>query len=636
MPDDSLLIPRPAFSSLSGDMNLPLGNKPYDQLASDIQTVFPDIVPIQKLDRKSFDYEKHADMWAAIALLYVGGWELKLKAANFLWQRHKEPQDVYQSRLNRFIYENVLEPAIGWYTSYLFRREPEIDILDKINRRPLVDTTIQSGTIKPVPSGGLRLGEAPDDKPINSRTPPGRDIGSPGNSEEPPPINTANDEAGKFYTQFRGNVDRARTSITSFFSKLITHLLLNGKVYVLTDLEPMSDAPASRQQAEDMGANRPYLMLFNASDVVNYRTDKEGNMVWAVVKSGRVDQETPFDDVRVIDQWWIYNQTSWALYEYQEPVVPNGPTAISSSSTDYSNSGPARPTKNANLMSSGLHALHHKGRCPLRMFEAPDGLWLGRRAYLPVLSHLNEENALQWLLAMTNLAVPVITGGGSEPDAEAETSGVKYYSEIYAISLPLGAKFEWSSPSGTSAETSMRRCEKLVEEIYRIMYLQDQGRPASTLGSQRSGLAIGMEKMPSREVAESLGRYIRDAITKVYHDVIDVRSEGDVLAVSVRGFSFLENYVGLDLADAERLKALGVPSGTLLRFIFKSIARLVMQDAPIHIVELAIAEIDEWLTDKTVLEFAQSTMQPINAQAEQDTLKTPPVPARVQLVEAQG
>ncbi len=626
------------MGSLTGDQSLPLSNVPMDSRPSDLVDTFPDFAEIRKLDAHSYEYDQNADLWAALALLYVGGWELRLKAANFLWQRHKEPQDVYQSRMTRFNYNNILETVIGWYTSYLFRREPEVDILDKINRRPLVDTTVtQAKGIKQVKPGDLKFGEAPDSKPTGDRTPEGRDIGSPGNSEEAPAINTANDEAGKFYTQFRNNVDRAKTSLSSFFSKMMTNLLLNGKVFVLTDVEPITDGVVSRLQAENLGANKPYLLMFNSSDVINYRTDKEGNLVWAVVRSGRVDQETPFDNVRTIDQWWIYNQTSWALYEYERPVYPNGPTAISSSSTSYEGGGTHPPVKNARLVSYGLHALHHVGRCPLRMFNVPEGIWLGKRAYLPALSHLNEDNALQWLLAQTNLAIPVITGAGTEPGTDgSQTGGIRYFSEIYAINLPTGAKFEWSSPSGAAAGISLQRIESLREELYRLMYLQDQGRSAATISSQRSGAAIMLEKLPGREVAEALGRFIRDMMEKTYQDVIDARRETQSVEVSIRGFSFLENYVGLDLDDAERLKAVGIPSGTLMRYVFKSIARLYMQDAPNHLLDLAIAEIDQQLTDTTVLEFAQSTFQPIMVTDEGKNLKPQPISARVSLVEAQG
>lgn len=632
---DSLIIPRPMLGSLTGDINLGIGTVPYDQRPSDIQTDFPQSAEIRKLDRHSFEYDQNADLWANLALLYEGGWQLRIKAANFLWQRHKEPQDVYQSRIVRFNYNNIIETVIGWYTSYLFRREPEIDIVDKVNRRPLVDTSITQA-IQPIEDGQFRFDKAPTTKPVEQRTPPGRDIGSPENSEEAPVINTSNDEAGRFYTEFRNNVDRANTSLTTFFSKLVAQILLNGRAFVLTDLEPYSFAPANRAQAEKLGSNRPYLMMFNSSDVVNYRTDKEGNIVWIVVKSGRVDQEDPFSDAVVIDQWWVYNQTSWALYEYKQPVAPNGPTAISSSATSYEGGGTNPPVKTANLVASGLHALHHVGRCPIRMYTAPDGMWLGKRAYLPVLSHLNEDNALQWLLAQTNLAVPVISGGGAEGEDGSETGGIKYYSEIYAINLPQGAKFDWSSPAATSATTSMSRIEKLVEEIYRLMYLQDQGRSSGSVTSQRSGAAMMIEKMPAREVAEALGRHIRDWMKKTYRDVIDVRNESAALDVSISGFSFLEDYSGLDLSDFIRLKATGIPSGTLLRYAAKMIARLFMRDAPAHVLDLAIAEIDEHLTDQSVLEFTQSVWMPVTEQTASEELKAPPIPARVQLAEAEG
>lgn len=634
---DGLTIPRPAYGVINKDINLPLGSVPYDSRPSFVPTDFPEYAALDVLESHSYDYNQLADLWAALALLYTGGWEIRTHADRFLWPRHKEPQDVYQSRVSRFNYENIIETVIGWYTSYLFRREPEVDILDRLNRRPLVDTTVTRQDLQAT-TGPVKLGETPSAKTgVNTqRTPPGRDIGVPGNSEEPPVINTANDEAGRFYTEFRSNVDRAGTSLSSFFSRMMTNLLLNGRVFILTDIEPISAGVASRQQAERLGANRPYLLMFNASDVINYRTDKEGNLVWAVIRAGRVEQDTPFDKARVIDQWWIYDQTSWALYEHEQPAGSNGSTVVSTATVNKDGSVSAT-AKHARRIDYGLHALHHKGRCPLQKFEVPDGIWLGKRAYLPALSHLNEDNALQWMLSQTNLAIPVITGAGTEKGTDgSQTGGVKYYSEIYAMCLPEGARFEWSSPTGSTAQISLQRIDNLREEIYRLMYLQDQGRSASTISSQRSGVAVMMEKLPGREVAEALGRYIRDMMEKTYQNVIDVRGESEAVSVSVRGFSFLENYVGLDISDAERLKDLGIPSGTLQRYVFKLVARKYMQDAPSHLMDQAIAEIDEWLTDKTVLEFAQSTFQPLNQQDQAAVTKAPPLPSRVELAEANG
>lgn len=633
MGDVGMILPRPINSGLSRDANLPVGNTPYDARPSDTPTKFQDFVPIQILDRRGFDYDQYADMWARLALLYTGGWELMLKASIFLQQRHKEPQDVFQSRLSRFNYNNIIETVIGWYTSYLFRREPEVDVLDRINRRPLIDTTVTQ--IDPVKTGDLRFGETPTiySSPDGERTPPGRDIGSPGNSEEGPSINTANDEAGRFYKEFRDNVDRAQTTLSGFFSLMMTNMLLNGRVYVLTDIEPPSIPTYNRAQSEALGSNRPYLLMFNAADVINFRTDKEGNLVWAVIRTGRVNQETPFETPRTVDQWWIYNQTSWALYEYEQPIAGDGTVQPIVNNTG----GAPIPTKHGHLIASGLHALHHIGRCPLRKFEVPSGLWLGKRAYLPAVTHMNEDNALQWMLTQTNLAVPVIIGGGNEPGNDgSDIGGVTYYSELFAIKLPAGAEFKWSSPDGSAAHISLQRLDNLREELYRLMYLQDQGRSASTISSQRSGAAVLMEKLPGREVAEALGRVIRSDMEKVYQDVIDARHETDAVEVSVRGFSFLENYVGLDLDDFERLKSSGIPSGTLMRYAAKCIARMMMQDAPPHLLDISLTEIDSELTDKTVLEFAQSTFQPVTAEDEGKNLKSPPIPSRVQLVEAQG
>ena len=64
--------------------------------------------------------------------LYVGGHEFKIRAAEYLLRRQKEPLDVYGERLQRVFYENYIGSIVDWYAATLFRREPSLQIRGRL------------------------------------------------------------------------------------------------------------------------------------------------------------------------------------------------------------------------------------------------------------------------------------------------------------------------------------------------------------------------------------------------------------------------------------------------------------------------------------------------------------------------
>src|SRR5256885_13783575 len=79
---------------------------------------------MENIDREHPEYVAKKAMWKKYRDLYSGGEQIRGQASDYLVRRSKEPNDVYQERLNRVFYENYIGSIIDWYSATLLRREP--------------------------------------------------------------------------------------------------------------------------------------------------------------------------------------------------------------------------------------------------------------------------------------------------------------------------------------------------------------------------------------------------------------------------------------------------------------------------------------------------------------------------------
>ena len=146
-----------------------------------------------EIDREHPEYKRHRLMWRMYRDLYAGGHEFKLRAAEYLLRRQKEPLDVYSERLHRAFYENYIGSIIDWYAATLFRREPTVHV-----------------------EGGL---------------PSGR----------------------KFFADFAEDCDCRGTKLSSFFRQSLTQALISGASHILLDFPRASKTPKNRAEEDQEG-----------------------------------------------------------------------------------------------------------------------------------------------------------------------------------------------------------------------------------------------------------------------------------------------------------------------------------------------------------------------------------------------
>jgi hypothetical protein len=174
--------------------------------------------------------EEHADYRAwkpSLELyrnLYSGGAQMKSQASNYLYQRHKEPPDVYSERISRAYYENYVGSIIDWYASTLFRREPILTVEDTSER------------------------------------------------------------ATSWYYGFFQNCDRNHTSITDFLRRRFIEALVYGRSYCGLEFPRAAQNFQTRLEEEQAGADKAYLTEIHPLDVVNWSRGEGGKLEFVTIR----------------------------------------------------------------------------------------------------------------------------------------------------------------------------------------------------------------------------------------------------------------------------------------------------------------------------------------------------------------
>ena len=476
--------------------------------------------PIKQLNLQHPTYTLYADTWERIELLCAGGVRLGLAADRFLMKRPKEVFDVYQERIRRFRYQNILGRGLGWYTMQLFRQNPRIGIVP----------------------------EASD----------------------------------KWYQDvFLGDCDHAQTTFIDKFRKVFEHLCMYSLSYVLID-KPKANAPVeSRADEKQLRLDDPYLVTYSPRQVINWGNDENGNLQWAVIKCEETQTEFLKPNTTRM-RWYYFDQHDFRIYEAKVEAKDT----IAASSSLSPNYIQVDDTVDAELVDEGPHVLAEYGRIPLHRVEVPEALWLASQVYLQVLDHLNHHNAYSWALFQANLAMPVIFS-----DTEVKNM---LLSETAFLQLGQADKIEWMEPKGVTFEHAAKYLDGLREEIFRMMYLQAQGRASTASASGASGYSKEMDMMPANDALNGFGDILRQAMQNVGDDVARARGN-DNITFDVNGFHFETQPISQAIGVAEEMADLGIfnASPTLEKEAMKTVAQQFLEDRNDDLKQTVMDEIDK-------------------------------------------
>jgi len=380
---------------------------------------------------------------------------------------------------------------------------------------------------------------------------------------EPLLLVDGNDERAKaFVNSFVEDCDCKGTSLSEFFRKLITEAMITGSSYVMVDFPRMTGKAATRAEEEERGAARAYLVDWTAEQLINWSHDPAGSFEWVVLRQSSLRKDT------VAAERWI-KETRWLYYDKQQFQIYR---------RMESETGAAGEIER---IDQGLHGLAASNRVPLFSVRVPEGLWLMNKAGLLQLEHFNKSNALGWALTMGLFATPVIYS-----DREWD----QVVGESYYIQLGQQDRFGWTEPEGKVYQVAAENLKRLQEEIYRVCYLLTQaGGPMS--GGSASGLSKQRDYAITQEVLRAYGDVVKETMKRILRAIVDARQ--DRLGVDVSGMDEFDiGDFSAELADAERLLALGIPSTTLKRQVFKKLSAKYLSDVRQEVKDQIGREID--------------------------------------------
>jgi hypothetical protein len=208
-----------------------------------------------QIDQEHPDYKRQVFMWHTYRDLYVGGHQFKLRAADYLLRRQKEPLDVYSERLHRVFYENYIGSIVDWYASTLFRREPSLTLED-----------------------GLETGRA-------------------------------------FLSQLAGDCDLKGTTLANFFRRCLVEALVVGRSHILIDFPRALKTPSNRAEEDSAGLSRAFLVRYEAEELINWSLDERGEYEWIVLRH-RVERQVKVDSPEVVREtyWYYYDKSEYRTY----------------------------------------------------------------------------------------------------------------------------------------------------------------------------------------------------------------------------------------------------------------------------------------------------------------------------------
>jgi len=374
------------------------------------------------------------------------------------------------------------------------------------------------------------------------------------------------DEAARrFFNVFSEDCDLRGSTLSDFFRRQVIEALVMGRSYVVADFPRSSKAVETRAEEELLGVSRGYLCDYPAQSLIHWQRDSRGEFEWAVLRSARLVMAGPDGGEERTERTWIrYDRQRFAVYRQVEQDQKAAETE---------------------LIDEGFHALAELGQVPVFEFSLGDGMWLVNKAASLQLEHFNKSNALSWAMTMGLFAMPVIYSG---KDFKAMLG------ESYYLQLDPTDRFGWTEPEGRVFEIAMKNIDRLKDEIYRVCYLMHQAGGSMSQTSAVTGLSKQRDYLITQEGLGGFGDKVKDMLKRLLKVLAAARQ--DEIQVDVAGLDEFDiGEFGSELADAEKLLGMDIPSKTLKAQIQKKLATKYLCDASQELKDRIAQEIDAGL-----------------------------------------
>lgn len=444
-----------------------------------------------------------AGLWRRYDALYRGGEVFAGLVEEFLPRNPSEPSDVYNARKLEAAYFNYGGPICDWFAAKL--------LAAPFTPRAKLD------------------GEVVDPDP--------------------------------FYAEFREDCDGAGTDLVDFARERFCSALVKGRSWWCAELPSDGGVPpVNRAEYEARGLGRAYIYPIENEQVLDWETDRRGELLWAVVHDVEAARESigVRRGARVRETWRVYDRANVEayVYEYDPTEPPPKPEEVNVVSVGSRPHG-FRSVPLVPMGFVGTRGVRVQiGRRATTLSAAKlEGFWLMNRLASPQIAHFRRAAALDWNLTRTCYAMPVF----SLRDREPPVMGSGYY-----IMLSDGESASWMAPPTEHLAAMQGRVETLKDEIYRVANQMAQGVNNNAAAVGRSGESKAADAANAEVCLHVYGAVVREAIERTYDLLADGRNDPEDWSVEgLNTFSLADAALVVD--NATKAAMLPIPSSTFRR-----------------------------------------------------------------------
>lgn len=360
-----------------------------------------------------------------------------------------------------------------------------------------------------------------------------------------------------------------------FVCEAIRRAQVKQGVWILCDLPRVDEALAAAADTalaqEELGLRDPYVCLVDASEVVDWESDRDGTLMWVLRHQVSRRRDNPMvPRGAVTHTWTFWWDDHWERYEL---VMEPGKS--------YSDKHVVP------MVDQGAHPF---GRVPWIRFRLPDGLWTMGKLESLAREHFNKRAAVGWaelksLFAvlyefLASPAAAPVTVGAPAGAADPNRATNQIRGQGWTQRRGEKDRAEFIGPDVAPFQAARESCAEMMQEMHRVTSTMAASADMGSAALQRSAESKRDDRTDEQKVMEAFGLRGRALAWAIIELVAAGRGEDPPDECHIQGMeSFDTEAMAIKIANVVELFA-GVPilSPTVKRHVLGKLYQALMSD----------------------------------------------------------
>lgn len=320
--------------------------------------------------------------------------------------------------------------------------------------------------------------------------------------------------------------------------------LIKGRAWALVELPPRAEIPpVNRLEQEKSGQLDPWVCLVEPENVTNWKTERNGELRWAMVRY-LDDSQHEIDEAAgtIRAEYTLYSATSWIrwTFSYRKDKEPRDDAPMDQATFP-----------DLDVTSGPLSF----GRVPLVRLELPEGLYaMGKLASLAT-EHFNKSNAKAWgeYRGLFQFLAFTLKDDIASPNADPDR----------AVNQAIGPGRAWVGAEGDKVEViaanpepfkvAAESLKDLRDEMFRVVHQMSQSVDANKDGAlRRSGESKKQDKAGEALVYLAFGELVIKLLDAILAMAAAGRGETDA-ELRARGLDTYDDISVQGLVEQEAI-----------------------------------------------------------------------------------